>query len=298
MAIFVDDTTRVVYQGLTGSQGRFYGLLNREFGTQVVAGTSPKKAGTDVEGIPVFANVADAIDATGATASCIFIPAPGVKDAVLEAADAGIEFIVCITEGVPAQDEAWFYNKLRRDYPRVQLLGPNCPGIISPGKANIGITAGHIAEAPHDDQPNVGIVSRSGTLTYQALYELKLKGIGVTTCVGIGGDPVPGTTFIDCLERFEDDVDTSAVMMIGEIGGSAEEEAAEFIKAKMTKPVAAYIAGVTAPPGKKMGHAGAIVSGGKGTAAAKMDALRDAGAKVGLNPTECGDLMAEIVAKL
>jgi succinyl-CoA synthetase alpha subunit len=298
MAIFVDEKTRVVYQGLTGSQGRFYGLLNREYGTQVVAGTSPKKAGTDVEGIPVFANVADAISATGATASCIFIPAPGVKDAVLEAAEAGIEFIVCITEGVPAQDEAWFYNKLRRDFPRVQLLGPNCPGIISPGKANIGITAGHIAEAPHEGRPSVGIVSRSGTLTYQALYELKLKGLGVTTCVGIGGDPVPGTTFIDCLERFEADPDTSAIMMIGEIGGSAEEEAAEFIKTKMSKPVAAYIAGVTAPAGKKMGHAGAIVSGGKGTAAAKMDALRDAGAKIGQNPTECGDLMADIVAAM
>jgi len=298
MAIFVDDTTKVVYQGLTGSQGRFYGLLNREYGTQVVAGTSPNKAGTDVDGIPIFANVGDAMAATGATASCVFIPAPGVKGAVLEAAEAGIEFIVVITEGVPAQDEAWFYNKLRRDFPRVQLLGPNCPGIISPGKANIGITAGHIAEAPVAGKPNVGIVSRSGTLTYQALYELKLKGIGVTTCVGIGGDPVPGTTFIDCLERFEADPDTSAVMMIGEIGGSAEEEAADFIKSKMTKPVAAYIAGVTAPPGKKMGHAGAIVSGGKGTAAAKMDALRDAGAKVGQNPTECGDLMAEIVAAL
>jgi succinyl-CoA synthetase alpha subunit len=298
VAIFVDENTKVVYQGLTGGQGSFYGPLNREYGTQVVAGTSPKKAGTDVQGIPVFANVAEAIKETGATASCIFIPAPGVKSAVMEAAEAGIEFIVAITEGVPAQDEAWFYNELKRDFPNVQLLGPNCPGIISPGKCNIGITAGHIAEAPRDDKPNVGIVSRSGTLTYQALYELKLKGIGVTTCVGIGGDPVPGTTFIDCLERFEADPDTKAVMMIGEIGGSAEEEAAEFIKSKMTKPVSAYIAGVTAPPGKKMGHAGAIVSGGKGTAAAKMDALRDAGAKVGLNPTECGDLMAEIVASL
>jgi succinyl-CoA synthetase alpha subunit len=298
MAIFVDENTKVVYQGLTGGQGSFYGPLNRDYGTQVVAGTSPKKAGTDVAGIPVYASVAEAKEATGATASCIFIPAPGVKGAVIEAAEAGIEFIVVITEGVPAQDEAWFYNELKRDHPRVQLLGPNCPGIISPGKCNIGITAGHIAQPPVDGKPNVGIVSRSGTLTYQALYELKLKGIGVTTCVGIGGDPVPGTTFIDCLERFEADPDTSAVMMIGEIGGSAEEEAADFIKTKMSKPVAAYIAGVTAPAGKKMGHAGAIVSGGKGTAAAKMEALRDAGAKVGQNPTECGDLMAEIVASL
>jgi succinyl-CoA synthetase alpha subunit len=212
----------------------------------------------------------------------------------MEAAEAVIEFIVCITEGVPAHDEAWFYNKLRRDFPAVQLLGPNCPGIISPGKCNIGITAGHIAK----EGGPVGIVSRSGTLTYQALYELKQKDIGVTTCVGIGGDPVPGTTFIDCLRRFEADPDTQAVMMIGEIGGSAEEEAAEFIESAMSKPVVAYVAGVTAPPGKKMGHAGAIVSGGKGTAEAKIAALRDAGAQVGMNPTEAGELMAEIVAKL
>jgi succinyl-CoA synthetase alpha subunit len=298
MSIFVDENTKVVYQGLTGSQGRFYGLLNREYGTQVVAGTNPKKGGTDVEGIPVFANVAEAVEATGATVSCIFIPAPGVRDAVMEAAEGGIEFIVAITEGVPAHDEAWFYNKLRRDFPNVSLLGPNCPGIISPGKCNIGITAGHIARAPVEGEHAVGIVSRSGTLTYQALYELKLNDIGVTTCVGIGGDPVPGTSYIDCLERFEADPDTKAVMMIGEIGGSAEEEAAEFIAAKMSKPVVSYIAGVTAPAGKKMGHAGAIVSGGKGTAAAKMDALREAGAMVGNNPTEAGNLMVEVVRTL
>jgi succinyl-CoA synthetase alpha subunit len=298
MAIFVDQDTKVVYQGLTGSQGRFYGLLNREYGTQVVAGTNPKKAGTDVEGIPVYANVGEAVEATGATASCIFIPAPGVRDAVMEAAEGGITFIVAITEGVPAHDEAWFYNKLKRDFPQVQLLGPNCPGIISPGKCNIGITAGHIAQEPTPGAKTVGIVSRSGTLTYQALYELKLNGIGVSTCVGIGGDPVPGTTFIDCLERFEADTETDAVMMIGEIGGSAEEEAADFIKASMSKPVVTYIAGVTAPPGKKMGHAGAIVSGGKGTAQAKMDALRSAGAEVGMNPTEAGQLMVEVVKNL
>ena len=294
MSIFVDETTKVLYQGLTGSQGRFYGLRNRDYGTQVVAGTNPKKAGEDVDGIPIFASVADAVAETGATASCIFIPAPGVKDAVIEAAEAGIEFIVCITEGVPAHDEAWFYNKLRRDFPGTRILGPNCPGIISPGKANIGITAGEIAKPGGP----VGIVSRSGTLTYQALYELKLNGIGVSTCVGIGGDPVPGTTFIDCLERFEADAETDAVMMIGEIGGSAEEEAADFIKASMSKPVVTYIAGVTAPPGKKMGHAGAIVSGGKGTAQAKMDALRAAGAEVGMNPTEAGQLMVEVVKNL
>ena len=295
MSIFVDENTKVVYQGLTGSQGRFYGLLNREYGTQVVAGTNPKKAGTDVEGIPVFATVADAVEATGATASCIFIPAPGVKDAVIEAAEGGVEFIVAITEGVPAHDEAWFFNKLQRDFPNVQLLGPNCPGIISPGRCNIGITAGHIAKAPVEGEPAVGIVSRSGTLTYQALYELKLNDISVSTCVGIGGDPVPGTSFIDCLRAFEADDETKAVMMFGEIGGSAEEEAAEFIAKEMSKPVVSYIAGVTAPAGKKMGHAGAIVSGGKGTAAAKMDALRAAGVHVGNNPTEASQLMVEVV---
>jgi succinyl-CoA synthetase alpha subunit len=294
VAIFVDENTKVVYQGLTGSQGRFYGARNAEYGTQVVADTNPKKAGTDVDGVPIFATVAEAVEATGADTSCVFIPAAGVKSAVLEAAEGGVEFIVVITEGVPMHDEAYFYNKLVADFPRVQLLGPNCPGIISPGKCNIGITAGHIAE----EGGPVGIVSRSGTLTYQALYELKLKDIGVTTCVGIGGDPVPGTSFIDCLERFEADPETKAVMMIGEIGGTAEEEAAAFIKDKMSKPVAAYVAGVTAPAGKKMGHAGAIVSGGKGTAAAKMEALEDAGAAVGRNPTETGELMADIVRGL
>jgi succinyl-CoA synthetase alpha subunit len=294
VSIFVDENTKVVYQGLTGSQGRFYGALNREYGTKVVAGTNPKKAGTDVDGIPVFATVAEAVQATGATASCVFIPAPGVKAAVEDAAKGGVEFIVVITEGVPMHDEAWFFNRLRRDYPNVRLLGPNCPGIISPGQCNIGITAGHIAKAGGP----VGIVSRSGTLTYQALYELQQQDIGVTTCVGIGGDPVPGTSFIDCLRAFEADPATKAVMMIGEIGGSAEEEAAAYIKDEMSKPVVAYIAGVTAPPGKKMGHAGAIVSGGKGTAQAKMDALRDAGARVGMNPTAAGALMVEVVASL
>ncbi|WP_419842694.1 succinate--CoA ligase subunit alpha [Candidatus Poriferisodalis sp.] len=294
MSIFVDEDTKVVYQGLTGSQGRYYGMLNRDYGTNVVAGTNPRKAGSDVEGVPVFADCTEAVAATGADASCIFIPAPGVADAVMDAAAAGISFIVCITEGVPAHDEARFFNALKRDYPKVRLLGPNCPGIITPGECNIGITAGHIAKPGGP----VGIVSRSGTLTYQALYELQQNDIGVTTCVGIGGDPVPGTSFIDCLEAFEADPSTKAVMMIGEIGGTAEEEAAEFIKHRMTKPVSGYIAGVTAPAGKKMGHAGAIVSGGKGTAEAKMDALRDAGVQVGLNPTEAGELMAEIVAAL
>jgi len=294
MSIFVDEHTKVVYQGLTGAQGRYYGLLNRDYGTQVVAGTNPRKAGSDVDGIPVYAGVGEAVAATGATASCIFIPAPGVLGAVMEAAEGGVEFIVAITEGVPAHDEVLIFNRLRRDHPEVRLLGPNCPGIISPGKCNIGITAGHTARPGGP----VGIVSRSGTLTYQALYELKQNDIGVTTCVGIGGDPVPGTSFIDCLEAFEADHETKAVMMIGEIGGSAEEEAAEFISEHMTKPVVSYIAGVTAPPGKKMGHAGAIVSGGKGTAKAKIEALEAAGAAVGQNPTEAGKLMAGIVAGL
>ena len=291
MSIWVDQHSRIVYQGLTGRQGRFYGLRNRDYGTNVVAGTNPSKAGSDVEGIPVFATVAGAVEATGADVSCVFIPAPFVKDAVVEAAGGGVKLVVVITEGVPTKDEAWMFNKLRRDHPEVRVIGPNCPGVISPGKVNIGITAGHIA-LPGGP---VGIVSRSGTLTYQALYELKQNGIGVTTCVGIGGDPVPGTSFTDCLSAFEDDPETEAVMMIGEIGGSAEEEAARFIAGRMTKPVVAYVAGMTAPPGKKMGHAGAIVSGGKGTAAAKIEALRAAGVRVGANPTEAGELMVEVV---
>ena len=294
MSIFVDEDTKVVYQGLTGSAGRFYGLRNREYGTQVVAGTNPRRAGTDVEGIPVFATVKEAVEKTGATASCVFVPAPGVESAVMESAEAGIQFIAVITEGVPAQDEARFYNRLRQEFPRVRLLGPNCPGIISPGKANIGITAGEIATPGGP----VGIVSRSGTLTYQALYELTQQGIGVTTCVGIGGDPVPGTTFIDCLEAFEADPETRAVMLIGEIGGAEEEKAADFIASKLSKPVVAYVAGVTAPAGKKMGHAGAIISGSQGTAQAKMEALRKAGARVAVNPTEAGTMMTEVVRTL
>ncbi len=294
MSIWVDENTKVVYQGLTGSQGSFYGLRNREYGTNVVAGTNPKKAGTDVEGIPIFATVKEAVAETGANVSCVFIPAPGVQAAVLDAADGGVELIVVITEGVPMHDEANFFNVLQRDYPSVRLLGPNCPGIISPGKCNIGITAGEIAQGGGP----VGIVSRSGTLTYQALHEMTQRGIGQTTCVGLGGDPVPGTSFIDALSAFEADPETKAVIMIGEIGGSAEEEAAAYIKANMSKPVVAYIAGVTAPPGKKMGHAGAIVSGGKGTAAAKIEALEDAGCRVAQNPSEIGDVMGEVVAGL
>lgn len=294
MSIFVDKDTKVIVQGLTGGQGRFHGLRNRDYGTQVVAGVTPGKGGTDVEGIPIFDTVEEAVVATGANASFIVVPPRFASAAVLEAAKAGIPFVVCITEFIPAQDEAMMYNTLKREYPGTRLLGPNCPGVISPGQCNIGITSGDIA-LPGGP---VGIVSRSGTLTYQALHELSQKGIGQTTCVGIGGDPVPGTNFIDCLSAFESDPETKAVIMIGEIGGNEEERAAEFIRDHMTKPVVAYIAGVTAPPGKKMGHAGAIISGSQGTAQAKMKALESAGVIVAKNPSEAADLMAEVVSKL
>ena len=294
MSILVNADTLVIVQGLTGGQGRFYGLRNRAYGTQVVGGVSPKKAGSDVEGIPVFASVKDAVDGTGATATMVIVPAPAAADAVLEAAEAGIALIVVVTEGIPMHDEASFYNRLKRDYPKSRILGPNCPGLLTPGECNIGFIPAEVAKAGGP----VGIVSRSGTLTYQALHELSQQKVGQTTCVGIGGDPVPGTNFIDCLAAFEADPETKAVMLIGEIGGSEEERAAEFIDEHMTKPVAAYIAGVTAPPGRKMGHAGAIISGSQGTAQAKMDALREAGATVAQNPTEAGEMMVEIVSAL
>lgn len=294
MSIFVDENTKVIVQGLTGGQGKFHGLRNRDYGTKIVGGVTPGKGGTDVDGIPVFNTVKEAVAATGATASFVSVPPKFAAGAIIEAAEGGITFIVCITEGIPAHDEAVVFNRLVEEFPGVRLLGPNCPGIISPGKCNIGITSGDIALAGGP----VGIVSRSGTLTYQALHELSQQGIGQTTCVGIGGDPVPGTNFIDCLAAFEADPETKAVMMIGEIGGSEEERAAEWIKLNMTKPVVSYIAGVTAPPGRKMGHAGAIISGSKGTAQAKMDALREAGVHVCLNPTEAGQKMVEIVKAL
>ena len=294
MSILVNSQTKVIVQGLTGGQGRFYGLRNRDYGTNVVGGVSPKKAGTDVDGIPVFATAAEAVAATGADATMVIVPAAAAAAAVIEAAEAGIGLIVVVTEGIPMHDEAQFYNRVRRDFPGSRILGPNCPGLLTPGECNIGFIPAEVARAGGP----VGIVSRSGTLTYQALNELNEKGIGVTTCVGIGGDPVPGTSFIDCLELFEADPDTKAVIMFGEIGGSAEEEAAEFIAAKMSKPVVSYVAGVTAPPGKKMGHAGAIISGSKGTAQAKMAALEAAGVRVATNPTAAGELMAEVVAGL
>jgi len=295
MSIFVDDTTKVVIQGLSPSgQGLYHGLRNRAYGTKVVAGTNPKRGGEVIEGIPVYASVQEAVAETGATASFTAVPPAGAPDAILEAARAGISFIVCITEFIPAQDEALVFNILRREHPGTRLLGPNCPGIISPGKCNIGITSGDIALT---DGP-VGLVSRSGTVFYQALYELTQNGIGQTTGVGIGGDPVPGTGFIDCLAAFEEDPETRAVMLIGEIGGSEEERAAQFIAQHMSKPVVSYIAGVTAPPGRKMGHAGAIISGSQGTAKAKMAALGDAGAIVAQNPTEAAELMVDVVKGL
>jgi succinyl-CoA synthetase alpha subunit len=236
MAIFVDENTRVVVQGLTGRQGRYYGLLNREYGTQVVAGTNPQKAGENVEGIPIYATVKEAVEKQDANAAFIIVPAAVAADAILEAAEGGIEFIVCVTEHIPMHRQAEVYNQLKRDYPNSRLLGPNCSGILSAGKCNIGFTPTNVSKPGGP----AGIVSRSGTLAYQSIFELTQKGIGQTTCVGIGGDPVPGTSFIDCLEAFERDPETHAVIMIGEIGGSQEEEAAAFIKQNMSKPVVAY----------------------------------------------------------
>ncbi|MDX2163746.1 MAG: succinate--CoA ligase subunit alpha [bacterium] len=293
MSIWVDENTKVVVQGLTGSQGRYYGLLNRSQGTQVVAGTNPRKAGENVEGIPIFATVRDAVQGAGANAAFVIVPAQFAADAVLEAAEGGVSLVVCVTEHIPMHDEARVYNLLKRDYPHVRLIGPNCSGILSPGKCNIGFTPAQVSMPG-----SVGIVSRSGTLAYQSVFELTEKGIGQSTCVGIGGDPVPGTSFIDCLEAFFNDDATEGVILIGEIGGTAEEEAAEFISTHpKKKPVVSYIAGVTAPPGKKMGHAGAIVSRGKGTAQGKMAALEAAGALIAQNPTELGSLMAQALGR-
>ena len=289
MSIFIDKNTRVVVQGLTGREGQFHALRNRDYGTQVVAGTRPGKGGEDVQGIPIFNSVEEAVKATGANTAMTFVPPAFAKDAVLEAAIAGCELIVCITEGIPAKDEAEMYDILKHTT-NAKLLGPNCPGLISPGKSNVGIMPHEITK-----EGTVGVVSRSGTLTYQAVHELTKLEIGQSTCIGIGGDPVPGMSFIDVLSAFEDDEQTNAIVMIGEIGGSAEEEAAEFIKQNISKPVVSYIAGVTAPPGKKMGHAGAIVSGNKGTAKAKIEALTEAGVKVVKNPTQIGNAIKDVI---
>ncbi|MBN2114066.1 MAG: succinate--CoA ligase subunit alpha [Acidimicrobiia bacterium] len=289
MAVYVDGTTRLLVQNLTGREGSFHAMRNRAYGTNVVAGVSPGRGGQEVQGVPVFDTVSAAVEATGANTTLCFVPAPFASDAILEAAASpGMRLIVCITEGIPAHDEARVVNYLRQTT-GVPLIGPNCPGVISPGKANVGIM-------PHEIclPGRVGVVSRSGTLTYQAVHELTTRGIGQSTCVGIGGDPVPGTSFVDVLSRFEADPETEAVVLIGEIGGEAEEQAAAFIKAHMTKPVVAYIAGFTAPPGKKMGHAGAIISGSSGTAAAKKEALEAAGAVVVTYPTEIGEAVAAL----
>jgi succinyl-CoA synthetase alpha subunit len=288
MAILIDTSTKVVVQGLTGKEGQFHALRNRAYGTNVVAGTRPGKGGEEVEGIPIFDTVAQAVEGTGANTSLIFVPPRFASDAIMEAAAAGCAVVVCITEGIPAQDEARVYNYVKQTSPGTVLIGPNCPGLISPGKSNVGIMPDEITLPG-----NVGVVSRSGTLTYQAVHELTMLGIGQTTCIGIGGDPVPGTNFIDVLSRFQADPETEGIVMIGEIGGDAEEQAAAYIQEHVTKPVVAYVAGVTAPAGKKMGHAGAIISGSKGTAQAKMEALRAAGAVVLDDPTQIGRAMAD-----
>jgi succinyl-CoA synthetase alpha subunit len=288
MAIIVDNDTRLLVQGATGREGSFHTVRNRDYGTNVVAGVTPGKGGEDVSGIPVFDSVRQAVAETGANTAMVFVPARFATDAIYEAVDAGIGTVVCIAEGLPAHDMLGVYNYIR---PRgVTMLGPNCPGALSPGKANVGIIPGEIFQ-----QGNVGLVSRSGTLTYQIGHELTQLGIGQSTIVGIGGDPVVGSSFVDVLARFENDPETELVVMVGEIGGAEEEKAAEFIGSEMTKPVVGYIAGFTAPPGKTMGHAGAIVSGTSGTAQAKKEALEACGVRVGTNPTEVAQLVAEAV---
>jgi succinyl-CoA synthetase alpha subunit len=287
VAIVVDKDTRLVVQGATGREGSFHTLRNRAYGTQVVAGVTPGKGGTDLEGIPIFDTVADAVAETGANTTMVFVPARFATDAIYEAVDAGIGTVICIAEGLAAHEMLRVYNFIR---PKgITMLGPNCPGALSPGKANVGIIPGEIfREGP------IGVVSRSGTLTYQIGHELTQRGLGNSTIVGIGGDPVVGSSFIDILQRFQADEETEVIVLVGEIGGDEEEKAAAFIEAEVTKPVVAYIAGFTAPPGKTMGHAGAIISGSSGTAQAKKDALEARGVRVGTTPTEVAELAAEI----
>jgi succinyl-CoA synthetase alpha subunit len=288
MSVLVGKETRVLTQGITGATGQLHTRLCREYGSQMVAGVTPGRGGTDFEGIPIFDTVAQAVRATGANASVIYVPPAGAADAILEAVDAGLPLVVCITEGIPVLDMVRVKRVL--DGSHTRLIGPNCPGVITPGACKIGIMPGYI-----HTPGRVGVVSRSGTLTYEAVYQLTTLGIGQSTCIGIGGDPIIGTSHVEALRLFQDDPDTDAIVMIGEIGGTAEEEAAAFIAAHVTKPVVAFIAGQTAPPGKRMGHAGAIIAGGKGTAAEKMEALRRAGARLAPSPAELGVTMQAVL---
>jgi len=287
MSIMINKDTKVITQGITGATGLFHAQGAREYGTQMVGGVTPGKGGTVIDGFPVYDTVSDAVKQTGANASVIYVPPPFAADSIMEAIDAGIELVCCITEGIPVLDMVKVKQYLVGKNTR--LVGPNCPGVITPGECKIGIMPGYIHKPG-----KIGVVSRSGTLTYEAVWQLTCIGLGQSTCVGIGGDPVNGTSHIDCLRLFEEDPDTEAVIMIGEIGGSAEEEAAWFVKEHMTKPVAAYIAGITAPPGKRMGHAGAIISGGKGTATEKVAVLRECGISVADSPAEMAEALLKV----
>jgi succinyl-CoA synthetase alpha subunit len=290
MSILVDRSTRVLVQGITGREGTFHALRCQEYGTQVVGGVTPGKGGTTHEGFPVWNTVAQAVAATGADCALIYVPPPAAADAIMEAAAAGMRLVVCITEGVPVVDMVRVKVFLSRTGSR--LIGPNCPGLISPGQAKIGIMPGHIHRPG-----GIGVVSRSGTLTYEVVHQLTMRGLGQSSCVGIGGDPTNGTSFIDVLRLFQDDPGTEAIMLIGEIGGSAEEEAARFIKSHVTKPMVGFICGQTAPPGRRMGHAGAIIAGGRGTAAEKMRALEEAGVTTVKSPADMGATMARVLGK-